>query len=114
MILVLGLLLILPLVNLGAEEDIVIGNITPSPIKQGRLLVKDNYGNVKYYLERNVLYPGRWDIYHTDSGSRAGVLERNPLRLYQSDIAVKAPTGARIIINPSTSGVKTRFRRFTK
>lgn len=98
--------LLLPLVKLGAEE--VIGDIRPNILYPGRLDVVDKNGISKYYLERDILNQERWIIYHRDSGHKAGVIERNPLRLYDRDFKLKAPTGARI------KKARPRFRRFNR
>lgn len=105
-VLALLFLLLLPLVNsLGAEE--VLGDIRPSVLYPGRLDVVDLNGDSNYYLERDILNPERWIIYHRDSGHKAGVIERNPLRLYNYDLKVKAPTGIHF-------KNKVKFRRLSK
>lgn len=109
LIVIAVLSLLLPLVNsLGAEE--VIGDIRPNILNPNRLDVVDINGKSNYYLERDILRPERWIIYHRDSGHKAGVIERNPLRLHDYDIKVKSPTGVRV--KPLRNSVK--FRRLSK
>ena len=106
-ILALGLFLGLPLVNsLGAGE--VIGYIKPNILQPDRLDVVNNLGRSNYYLERDVLNSSRWVIYHRDSNHRAGVIERNPLRLYQHDIKMRRPSGVQI----ESTTPSFRFKRF--